>query len=59
MQNIRKKIKMKCALAIYKQTILPLFDYMGIMQMSFSVSDKNDLQTIQNNGLQICYNAKL
>ena len=32
---------MKCALAIYKQTILPLFDYTGFMQMSLMVSVEN------------------
>ena len=29
------------------------------MQMSLNVSDKNDLQTLQNNGLRTCYNVRL
>ena len=59
LDKIRNIITLKCALAIYKQTILPLFDYTGFTQMSLNVSDKNDLQTLQNNGLRTCYNVRL
>ena len=57
--KIRNRITLKCALAIYKQTILPLFDYTGFMQLTINVSDKNDLQILQNNALRICYNVRL
>ena len=47
--KIRKYITTKCALAIYKQTILPLFDYTGFLIISCNRSDRKDLQIIQNN----------
>ena len=50
---------MKCALTIYKQTILPLFDYTGFMLLSTNISDRNDLQVLENTALRICYNARL
>ena len=51
--KIRSTINMKYALTIYKQTILPLLDYKGFMILSANVSDKNDLQVLQNNALHI------
>ena len=57
--KVRNNVTLKGALAIYKQTILPLFDYTGFMEMSFNVSDRNELQILQNNGLRICYNVRL
>ena len=57
--KIRNTIDMKCALAIYKQTILPLLDYSGFMLISVNKSDKYDLQVLQNNALCICYNVRL
>ena len=53
---IRRIITPKCALDIYKQMILPLFDYTGFMLYSLSQSDKNDLQVLQNDALRTCYN---
>ena len=55
--KIRDLITMKCALTIYKQTILPLFDYSGFIIVSCNVSDRRDLQTLQNNALRICFNV--
>ena len=45
-------------MAIYKQTILPFFDYVGFMLISCNKSDHNDLQVIQNDALRTCYNVK-
>ena len=42
--KICRIITTKCAIDIYKQTILPLFDYAGFMLYSINQSDKNDLQ---------------
>ena len=57
--KIRDFITTKCALTIYKQTILPLFDYSGFVVISCNVSDRNDLQTLQNSALRVCYNVRL
>ena len=57
--KIRKYITTKCALAIYKQTLLPLFDYAGFLLISCNKSDRDDLQVLQNNSLRICYNVRL
>ena len=57
--KIRNYITTKCALAIYKQTILPLFDYSGFVTISCNVSERNDLQTLQNNALRVCFNVRL
>ena len=42
------------ALAIYKQMILPLFDYSGFLSISCNKTDREDLQVIQNNALRHC-----
>ena len=57
--KIRDLITTKCAISIYKQTILPILDYSGFVTISCNVSDRNDLQTLQNNALRTCYNVKL
>ena len=57
--KIRDLITTKCALAIYKQTILPLFDYSGFVTLSCNVSDRMDLQTLQNNALRVSFNVRL
>ena len=57
--KIRDCITLKCALTIYKQTILPLFDYSGFVLISCNISDRLELQKLQNDALRICYNVKL
>ena len=59
MANAPFRVTLFLILYIYKQNILPVFDYTGFMQMFFNVSDKNELQILQNNGLRICYNVRL
>ena len=48
----------KSALSIYKQTILPAFDYAGFVLIFCNKSDRHDLQVIQNDTLCICFNVK-
>ena len=57
--KIRNCITTQCALAIYKQTILPLLDYSGFVLISANILDRRDLQTLQNHALRICYNVRL
>ena len=52
-------ITTKCAITVYKQTILPILDYSGFITISCNISDRGDLQTIQNHALRICYNVRL
>ena len=54
--KIRNNIDTQCALTIYKQTILPLLDYAGFLLISGNVSDRSDLQTMQNDALRVCFN---
>ena len=57
-RKLRPYITEKSAVAIYKQTILPVFDYAGFMLISCNKSDRKDLQVIQNDALRTCYNVK-
>ena len=57
LRKIRKYITPKCAVLIYKQTILPLLDYAGFLLNSCNISDRDDLQVLQNDCLRICYNV--
>ena len=47
------------ALLIYKQAIMPIFDYSGFMLISLGVGEKRDLQIMQNDALRFCYNIRL
>ena len=58
LRKLRHYISENSALTIYKQTILPVFDYAGFMIISCNKSDRRDLQTIQNDALRTCYNVK-
>ena len=57
--KIRRYIDNSSALAIYKQMILPLFDYSGFLLLSCLKTDREDLQIIQNNALRLCLNLRL
>ena len=59
LSKIRKYINSRCAVSIYKQTILPLLDYSGFLLMSCNKSDPHDLQIIENNILRTSYNVRL
>ena len=58
LRRLRYYITETSALAIYKQTILPVFDYAGFMLISCNKSDRYDLQIIQNDALRTCFNVK-
>ena len=51
LRKLRCYITEKCAISIYKQTILPVFDYVGFMLVACNKSDRHDLQVIQNDAL--------
>ena len=57
--KIRQYLDTFSALAIYKQMILPLFDYSGFLLLSCQKTDREDLQIIQNNVLRLCLNLRL
>ena len=59
LRKIRKFLTEKAAVSIYKQTILPIIDYAGFLLLACNVSDRSDLQKMQNDILRICYKAKL
>ena len=59
LRKIRKYINEKAAISIYKQTILPIIDYSGFLLVSCCMSDRSDLQKIQNDILRICFCSKL
>ena len=56
--KFRHYITENSSVAIYKETILPVFDYAGFMVISCNKSDRHDLQTIQNDALRPYYNVK-
>ena len=58
LRKIRKFINQETAVIIYKQTLLPLLDHSGFLLNSCYVSDRNDLQILQNDALRTCYNVK-
>ena len=57
--KIRNMINSHCAITIYKQTILPVIDYTGFLIISCNISDRLDLQKLQNHALRICYNVRI
>ena len=57
--KIRNMINTHCAIAIYKQTILPILDYSGFLLIACNKSDRSDLQKLQNHALRICFNVRL
>ena len=57
--KVRNMINTQCAITIYKQTILPLLDYVGFLLIACNISDRSDIQKLQNHALRICYNVRL
>ena len=57
-RKLRRYISDKSAITIYKQTILPVFDYAGFLMLACNKSDRHSLQVIQNDMLCTCYNVK-
>ena len=59
LRKVRKYMNFDAAVAVYKQTILPIFDYSGFMLLSSNITDLDDLQILQNDVLRICTRVKL
>ena len=57
--KLRYFVDKKTALLIYKQAVLPYFDYGGFLLVSCNMGQKNDLQVLQNNALRICLKYRL
>ena len=58
LRKLRYYITEKSAISIYKQMILPVFDYPGFLLISCNKSDPQALQVIQNDALRCCYNVR-
>ena len=58
LSKLRYFTREKGAISIYKQTILPMFDYAGFILIACTKSDRYDLQVLQNDALRTCYNVK-
>ena len=58
LRKLRHYITEKSTIAIYKQTILPVFDYAGFILISCNKSDRHDLQILKNDALRTCFNVK-
>ena len=58
LRKLRYYVGEKGAISIYKQTILPMFDYAGFILIACTKSDRSDLQIIQNDALRTCFNVK-
>ena len=57
LRKIRRYITYKAAIQIYKQMILPFFDYAGFLLVACNKDKKGDLQVIQNDALRFCDNT--
>ena len=58
LRKIRTFVSTKCSILIYKQTILPLLDYAGFLLKSCNISDRKDMQVLQNDALRTCCNVR-
>ena len=59
LRKIRKYLTFDAALLIYKQTILPIIDYVGFLLIASIQSDLDELQVLQNDILRICKRTQL
>ena len=59
MFKLRKYLTHDAAILVYKQTILPIFYYAGLLLISLNDGDKNELQIIQNDALRFCKGVKM
>ena len=59
LRKIRKYLTEEAAIMVYKQTILPIFDYGGFLLISLNNSGKYELQVVQNDALRFCENIHL
>ena len=59
LRKIRKYLTEEAGTMVYKQTILPIFDYGGFLLISLNSSDKYELQVVQNDALRFCKNIHM
>ena len=58
-KKLRKYMTFDASVLVYKQTILPIIDYLGFLLLSLSNGDIEDLQILQNAILRICNRTKV
>ena len=60
LRKIRCYITKFAAMCIYKQMILPMFDFAGFMLISCTLGQKRELRKLQNRGIRTCllYNRR-
>ena len=58
LRKIRKYLTEIASVLVYKQTIMPIFDYAGFLLISLNNGDKNELQIVQNDALRYCKNVQ-
>ena len=54
LRKVRRNITKFAAISLYKQMILPLFDYSGFLLLSCNLGQKRELQRIQNSCIRTC-----
>ena len=54
LRKIRRNINNFGAISLYKQMIMPLFDYSGFLLLSCTLGQKRELQRIQNSCIRSC-----
>ena len=59
LRKIRKYLTFDAAVAVYKQTILPIIDYAGFLLIAWNKDDIDELQVLQNDTLRICNRSKV
>ena len=59
LRKLRKYLDQNAAILVYKQTILPIFDYAGFMLISLNDGDKTELQVTQNDAQRYCKNVQM
>ena len=50
----RYLVDRKSAILIYKQTVLPFLDHVGLVLLTCNIGMRKDLQMLQNNALRLC-----
>ena len=57
-RKLRRYLTYHAALQVYKQLVLPIFDYSGFLLIACNKDKKHDLQVIQNDALRFCNNNR-
>ena len=54
LRKVRRYITTNAGISLYKQMMLPLFDYSGFLLLSCNLGQKRELQRIQNKCIRAC-----